>query len=130
MGRTYVRAGTESSSVRAHSAGTDAEARLPRAFRACGDAHPRRQARGSVGRTLAALRSLAQLLCVGQRLQLLQRPVLDLAYALAGDVERLSDLLQGARPSSHDAVAKLDHLALACRQRLQHPRNPLSPQRS
>jgi hypothetical protein len=56
--------------------------------------------------------SLAQLLSFGQRLQLFQRPVLDLADALAGDVERAAHLLERAGAATDDAVAHLDHLAL------------------
>jgi hypothetical protein len=42
------------------------------------------------------LGGLAQVLRFGQRLELFQRPVLDLANALAGDVEGATDLLQRA----------------------------------
>ena len=46
---------------------------------------------------------LAQLLGFGQRLQLLERAVLDLADALARDVERAADLLERARAPADDA---------------------------
>src|SRR6185312_12961031 len=53
-----------------------------------------------------------------QRLELLQRVVLDLADPLAGDAERTADLLQRARLLALEAEPKLDHLPLAVRQRL------------
>src|SRR5919201_2883353 len=64
----------------------------------------------------AALRRVAQPLRLRQRLELLERVVLDLADALARDVERAADLLQCPRPAAGQAEAHLDHLALALRQ--------------
>src|SRR5918994_5142164 len=65
------------------------------------------------------LRDFAQLLRLGQRLELLQRPVLDLADPLAGDVERPPHLVQGARMLAAEPVAQLEHPALAVRELLQ-----------
>src|SRR6476619_889838 len=56
---------------------------------------------------------VAQPLRLGQRLELLQRVVLDLPDALAGHVEGAADLLQRARPAAGQAEAHLDDLALA-----------------
>src|ERR1700693_705289 len=72
---------------------------------------------------------LAQLLRVGEGLELLQGPVLDLTDTLAGDVEGATHLLQRARPTADDAVAHFDHLALAARQGGEHPRDVLPAQR-
>jgi hypothetical protein len=46
-------------------------------------------------------------------LALVQRPRLDLADALAGDTEALSDLLQRAWLLTAEPEAQLEHLALA-----------------
>src|ERR1700689_3784108 len=59
------------------------------------------------------LGGVAQPLRLRQRLELLERVVLDLADALARDVEGLADLLQRARALAGEPVAHLDHLALA-----------------
>src|SRR5215211_1035173 len=59
------------------------------------------------------LRQLPQALGLRERLQLLEGVVLDLADALAGDAEGVAHLLQGQRLVPAEAVAKLDHLALA-----------------
>src|ERR1700688_3552380 len=77
---------------------------------------PRAAARAGDG-PVCSLRGLAQLLGVRERLQLLERPVLDLADALAGDVEGATDLLQGARTTAGDAVAHFDHVPLAAGER-------------
>src|SRR5690242_6750206 len=55
---------------------------------------------------------VAKLLGLGQRLQLLERLVLDLADALAGDVERPPDLVERARMLAAEAVAKLEDTPL------------------
>src|SRR4051812_42978605 len=67
----------------------------------------------------SALRHVAQLLRLGQRLELLQRLVLDLADALAGDVERAAHLVQRARVLAAQAVAQLEDAALAVGEVLQ-----------
>src|SRR5262249_31696328 len=76
-----------------------------RAAGAAGGAARRRQpqspsARSAENRRPARLRRVAEPLRLGQRLQLLQRVVLDLADPLARDVERLADLLQRARATA------------------------------
>src|SRR4051794_23635367 len=55
---------------------------------------------------------LAQLLRLSQRLQLLQRLVLDLADALTGHVERAPDLIQRPRMLATEAIAQLQHSPL------------------
>src|SRR6476661_2262312 len=67
----------------------------------------------------APLGDVAQLLRLGQRLQLLQRLVLDLADALARDVERPPDLVERARVLAAEPVAELEHAALAVGEVLQ-----------
>src|SRR5215217_3382071 len=62
---------------------------------------------------------VAQLLRLGEALQLLERLVLDLADALARDVERPPDLVERARVLAAEAVAQLEHAALAVGQVLQ-----------
>src|SRR5690242_4847593 len=58
-----------------------------------------------------------ELLSLGQALQLLEALVLDLADALARDVERPPDLVERARVLAVEAVAELQHLALPARER-------------
>src|SRR5438128_5063088 len=70
-------------------------------------------------RALDELRHVAKLLGLGQALQLLQRLVLDLAYALAGDVERASDLVERAGVLAPEAVAQLQHAPFAVGEVLQ-----------
>src|ERR1044072_2274062 len=65
------------------------------------------------------LGDFAELLGFGQRLKLLQRLVLDLADALAGDVERPPDLVEGPRVLAAQPVAELEHAALAVGEVLQ-----------
>src|SRR5437588_12586782 len=60
---------------------------------------------------------VAEALRLGERLELLQRVVLDLADPLARDVEGPADLLQRARAPARETEPHLDHLALAGRQR-------------
>src|SRR5437764_9833779 len=76
---------------------------------------------GSEGLTLGpganGLGHFAQLLRVGERPQLLQALVLDLADPLAGDVERAADLVERARVLTVEPVAKLEHTPLAQAQR-------------
>src|SRR6266545_1900568 len=54
----------------------------------------------------------AKLLRFSEGLQLLQGLVLDLTDALARDVERASNLVEGARMLAAEPVAKLEHAAL------------------
>src|SRR5215213_5691958 len=65
------------------------------------------------------LGDVAELLGLRERLQLLERLVLDLADALARDVERAADLVQRARVLAAEAVAQLEHAALAVAEVLQ-----------
>src|SRR4051794_30127348 len=67
------------------------------------------------------LARVAEALRLGERLELLQRVVLDLPDPLARDVERAADFLERARPAAREAEAHLDDLALALRQRRQRP---------
>src|SRR4051794_20606994 len=64
-------------------------------------------------RRRGGLRDVAELLGLRERLQLLQRLVLDLADALAGHVERAADLVQCAGMLAAEPVAQLEHPALA-----------------
>src|SRR5829696_4471324 len=78
--------------------------------------------RGRAGaRPLAVLCSarVAEALGLGERLELLERVVLDLADALARHVERAADLLERERARAGQAEAHLDHLALALGQRVE-----------
>src|SRR5512133_2265307 len=59
------------------------------------------------------LSHVAKLLGLGEALELLERLVLDLADALAGDVERPPDLVERARVLAAEAVAKLEDPALS-----------------
>src|SRR5690606_28351312 len=64
-------------------------------------------------RLATGLRDVAQLLRFREALQLLERLVLDLADALARDVERAPHLVQRARVLAAEAVAQLQHAPLA-----------------
>src|SRR5207237_8049909 len=64
-----------------------------------------------------------------QGLEFLERVVLDLADALAGDAERASHLFERARLLAGKAEAQLDHLALALGQRSQRQLDVLAAQR-
>src|SRR5207248_9947578 len=72
---------------------------------------------------------VAQGLRLREELELLQRVVLDLADPLAGDAELAADLLERPRRAAQKAEAKLDHLALALRQRAELALDVLAPQR-
>ena len=74
------------------------------------------------------LAGVPQLLRLGQRLELLERVVLDLADALARDVEGAADLLERARAASGEAEAHLDHLALALGQSVERAADVLLAQ--
>src|SRR5688500_1414201 len=67
----------------------------------------------------AQLGDVAELLRLGERLELLERLVLDLADPLAGHVERAAHLVERARVLAAQAVAQLEHAALAVGQVLQ-----------
>src|SRR5215218_1749514 len=66
-----------------------------------------------------ALRHVAKLLRLGEALELLERLVLDLADALARDVERPPDLVERARVLAAEPVPQLEHAALAVGEVLQ-----------
>src|SRR4029078_5286312 len=67
----------------------------------------------STGSRPGGLDELAQTLSLGQRRELLERLVLDLADALARDVERGANLVERARLEAAHAEAHLEHAALA-----------------
>src|SRR4051794_8478541 len=70
-------------------------------------------------RRASRLGDVAELLGLGEALELLERLVLDLADALAGDVERPAHLVERPRMLAAEAVAQLEHAALAVGQVLQ-----------
>src|SRR6202022_2054829 len=72
--------------------------------------------RASLARDLG---DVAQLLSLGEALQLLERLVLDLANALARDVEGTTHLVQRARMLAAEAIAELEHAPLAIGEVLQ-----------
>src|ERR687897_920183 len=72
-----------------------------------------------VPRGASALGDVAELLRLRERLQLLERLVLDLADALARDVERPPDLVERARVLAAEPVAQLEDAALAVGEVLQ-----------
>src|SRR5580658_7381149 len=67
-------------------------------------------------------------LCLRERLELLQRVVLDLPDALAGHVEGAADFLERVGALAGEAEAELDDLALALRQRGQSAAEVLAAQ--
>src|SRR6185437_3876087 len=75
-----------------------------------------------------SLLRVAKRLRLGKALELLQRVVLDLADALAGDPECAADLLERAGLLALEAEAQLDHLALALGQRVEGAVDVLAPQ--
>src|SRR5271165_7203611 len=56
---------------------------------------------------------VAELLCLGEALQLLERLVLDLTDALARDVERAADLIERPGMLAAQPVAQLEHTPFA-----------------
>ncbi len=81
------------------------------------------------GADFRRLRAVAKRLRFGQALEPLQRQGLDLANALASDAEGAADLFQGARALAIQAIAKLDYVALALGQGVEHRRDVLAPER-
>ena len=75
------------------------------------------------------LDAVAERLRLGQRLEPLQRVVLDLADPLARDAERAADLLERARRLAEEPEAQLDHLALALGERAESRLDVLAPER-
>src|SRR5687767_3631418 len=67
----------------------------------------------------SGLRDFSKLLSLCQALELLQRLVLDLADALARDVERPPDLVQSAWMLTAEPVPQLQHATLPVRQVLE-----------
>src|ERR1700761_5694039 len=65
------------------------------------------------------LRDVAELLSLGEALELLERLILDLADALARHVERAPDLVERARMLPAEAVPQLEHATLAVGEVLQ-----------
>src|SRR4051794_38404784 len=70
-------------------------------------------------RVNGVLGDVPELLRLGEALKLLEGLVLDLAVALARDVERPADLVERARVLAAEAVAQLQHAALAVGEVLQ-----------
>src|SRR5215217_7323096 len=75
--------------------------------------------RASAAGHSARLRDVAELLRLGEALELLQRLVLDLPDPLARDVEGAADLVERARVLPAQPVAELEHAALAVREVLE-----------
>src|SRR5581483_7319407 len=75
------------------------------------------------------LDAVLQALRLRQGLELLQRVVLDLADALAGDAERAAHLLERARLLALEPEPELDHLPLALRERVERAIDVLPAQR-
>src|SRR3954464_45999 len=82
-------------------------------------AGPRAGLSRPAGRHRPLLRDVAELLGLGERLQLLQRLVLDLADALARHVERAAHLVERAGVLATQPVAQLEDPALAVGEVLQ-----------
>src|SRR4051794_39501779 len=70
-------------------------------------------------RVNGVLGDVPELLRLGEALKLLEGLILDLADALARDVERPTDLVERARVLATEAVAQLEHAALAVAQVLE-----------
>src|SRR5215218_8096721 len=129
--RGEIRPSTDGN-IRSHSDGITAASRPRSTSSASAGSVPRRTARRPAARVdearAAALGGVAQLLGLWQRLELLQRVVLDLADPLARDVERAADLLERPRPPAGQPEAHLDDLPLALRQRRQRASHVLAAQ--
>src|SRR5450759_3732222 len=76
--------------------------------------------RNSRGVALALLEIVLELAGAARVAQLAQRLGLDLADALAGDVELLAHFLESAGPTVFEAEAKLQDATLSTGQRVQH----------
>src|SRR3954452_12190906 len=74
---------------------------------------------GTVTGVTSRLRRVAQPLRFRQRLELLQRVVLDLADSLSGDAEGATHFLERPRLVAVQAEAHLHHFAFTLRQRLE-----------
>src|SRR3954471_5569713 len=83
---------------------------------------------GGIG-ARARLHAVLQRLRLGERLELLERVVLDLADPLARDAEGAAHLLERARLLAREAEAQLDHTPLALRERGQRLLDVRPPQR-
>src|SRR5438105_4645511 len=90
---------------------------------------PKRGARGGTRGSPTSLDAVFQALCFGERLELLQRVVLDLADALARHAERAADFLERARLLALQAEAQLDHLPLPLWERREGVLDVAPPQR-
>src|SRR5438128_9892913 len=77
----------------------------------------------------SGLDAVLEALSLWQRLELLQRVVLDLPDPLAGDAERTPHLLERTRLLALEPEAQLDHLPLALRQRRERVLDVLAPER-
>src|SRR4029079_16044514 len=75
------------------------------------------------------LHAVAECLCLGQRLEPLERVVLDLADPLARDAEGAAALLKRARRLAEKPVAQLDHLAVALGERAESRLDVLATKR-
>src|SRR5919198_3638488 len=89
----------------------------------------RQQATAEPGGSPVPSDAVAEPLGLGQRLELLERVVLDLADPLARDAEGAADLLERARLPALEPEAQLDHLPLALGQRLERLLDVLAAQR-
>src|ERR1035438_4260519 len=95
---------------------------------AVGSRGPTGPASTSNGAWRVRSRHVAQALRLRQRLELLERVVLDLTDPLARHVERPADLLQRVGTLTGETESHLDHLALALGQSRQRPAQVLPAQ--
>src|SRR5919198_2916660 len=89
----------------------------------------RQQATAEPGGSPVPSDAVAEALGFRQRLELLERVVLDLADPLARDAEGLADLLERARLPAGQPKAQFDHAPLALRQRRERVLDVLAPKR-